>query len=52
MVEEKIVKIDEENVVIIKEARSVYSKKNLETQKAHLVANMAEIDRLLAAFAL
>jgi len=50
MVEEKIVKIDEANVAIIKEARAIHNKTNLEAQKTNMIERIAEIDKLLAVF--
>ena len=49
MVEKQIVKIDDNNVAIVSEARSIHEKSQLQNQKTQLTARIAEINELLDA---
>lgn len=48
MMAEKSVKVDENNVAIIRESRLVYSKDQLLAKKAHHEAKIVEIGNLLS----
>jgi len=50
MVNENIIKVDDNNVAIVKEAREIHNKAQLEATKIKLQVRIVEIDKLLAVF--